>query len=295
MEPSHTFEAHESYVLDLHFTQDGQTLISASMDNTVKLWNAEDWHLTQSVDAHDKSTSAIALTPDERVLATASSDNTVKLWSFPELRLLHTLQDRKRVVASVTASPKGDWIAAANYGGRVAIWDTSGELVTAFVASSKNVTSVAFAPDGKTLASGGLGNDIHIWSLPDAEQIAEVTVPEPAVTGLRFIQEGRMLIGLGYQSTLHVWDTATWEPQPKLEREAADARAVVFSRDEDLAAVLLPGEVEVRSFADWTMHGSLAVGTTAINSAAFSPGNQRLAVGAADGKIRIWELDDLEG
>ena len=33
------FEAHSSYVLELLFTRDSQTLVSAGMDNVVKLWS----------------------------------------------------------------------------------------------------------------------------------------------------------------------------------------------------------------------------------------------------------------
>ena len=92
------FEAHSSYVLELLFTRDSQTLVSAGMDNVVKLWSVPDWELVRTFEGHANSVNSIALSPDEKTLATGSTDTTARLWSFPHGQVLHTLQDRKKVV-----------------------------------------------------------------------------------------------------------------------------------------------------------------------------------------------------
>jgi WD40 repeat protein len=43
MKESTVFEAHSSYVLGLLFTRNSRTLVSAGMDNIVKLWSVPDW------------------------------------------------------------------------------------------------------------------------------------------------------------------------------------------------------------------------------------------------------------
>ena len=93
MKESNTFLAHDNYVLALQFTADSRTLISAGMDNVVKLWSAADWTHVRTLEGHQNSVNGLALSPDERMLATSSSDQTVRLWSFPDGALLHTLQD----------------------------------------------------------------------------------------------------------------------------------------------------------------------------------------------------------
>ena len=44
-----SFVAHDNYVLVLRFTDDNRTLVSAGMDNVIKLWSTVDWKLQQSV------------------------------------------------------------------------------------------------------------------------------------------------------------------------------------------------------------------------------------------------------
>jgi WD40 repeat protein len=196
MDLATTFEAHASYVLRLLFTQDGQTLISSGMDNTVKLWSVPDWSLVRILEGHTNSVNSIALSPDGCMLVTGSTDRKVNLWSFPEGELVRTLQDQKNVVAAARFSPNGAWVASGAYGGRIIIWTLDGDEVISLQASQRNVTSIAFSPDSRVLAAGGLGDDIFLWALPSGELIGTLSSHKVAVIGMQFIQGGA-LPGLG--------------------------------------------------------------------------------------------------
>jgi WD40 repeat protein len=286
------FEAHSSYVLGLLFSRDGRTLVSAGMDNVVKLWSVPDWTPVRTFEGHANSINSISLSPDGRTLATGSTDATVKLWAFPEGLLLHTLQDRKKVVSVVRISPDGKWVAAGSYGGRVMIWTLSGKAVVGIKASKKNLSSVIFSPDGKTLATAGLGDDISLWSLPSGEQIGTLSGHSIAVGSLRFIKAGHTLVSMGHEQTIRFWDTETWrEARARaLELHTPSARNLVFSPDEKTAAISMESKVQLWSVEDWALQAELPIATKAVSSLAFSPDGRWLAVGAADRKIRIWEL-----
>ena len=284
------FEAHANYVLGLFFAADGQTLVSAGMDNLVKLWSVSDWKLRQTFAAHDNSVNSMALSPDQRTLATGSSDKTVKLWTFPDGNVLQTLQDRKRVVSAVRFSPDGRWVAAGSYGGRVKIWTLSGEDVVGIKASKGNLSSIAFSPDGSLLAACGLGGDISIWSLPGGERIGTLSGHEIAVHSLRFIEGGRTLVSLGYEQTVRFWDAQSWREKRKLELPGQDARGMAFSSDEQTMAISMQSKVELWLVGGGTLQAEIPIGTKAVNGLAFSPDGARLAVGAADKKIRVWEI-----
>ncbi len=289
MKEENVFEAHDSYVLSLRFTRDSQRLVSAGMDNVVKIWSVDGWRQVGAFEGHANSVNSISLSPDERVLATGSSDNTVRLWSFPAGELLHTLQDRKKVVSAVQISPDGAWVAAASYGGRVMIWTLSGEEVVGFKVSDKNLSSVAFSPQGDALAAAGLGDDISIWSLPSAERIATLTGHKTAVGSLSYIQGGRYLVSLGYEQQVKFWDTLTGQETRSVRAKDAGVRGMVISSDGGTAALSMESKVELWSVADWTLLAELPVGTKSISSMAFAPDGHHLAIGAADRKIRIWE------
>ena len=284
------FEAHSSYVLGLLFTADGQTLVSAGMDNLVKLWSVPDWRLRKTFAGHDNSVNSIAMSPDQRTLATGSSDRTVKLWTFPDGNALQSLLDRKRVVSAVRFSPDGRWVAAGSYGGRVKVWTLSGEDVLGIRASEKNLSSIAFSLDGATLATCGLGGEIALWSFPSGDRIGTLSGHEIAAGSLALIEEGRTLVSMGYEQTIRFWDTATWQQTRKLEVKGKGTRGMAFSPDEQIMAISMESKVELRSVAGGALQAEIPIGTKVVNGTAFSPDGTQLAVGAADKKIRVWEI-----
>lgn len=285
-----TIEAHESYVLGLKFTADSQTLISCGMDNVVKLWSVGSWEQVLTLEGHAHSVHTMALSPDEKRLVTGSSDKTVKLWSFPHGKELQTLQDRKQVVSAVRISADGEWFAAASYGGRAMVWTLAGDPVVGVKANNKNLSSVDISPDRSVLATCGLGDEINLWHLPSGESAGQLTGHKTAVMNVKFVEDGRYLMSFGYEQTIKFWDTETWDVARVVRPMVPSSRGIVLSDDEELAAVLLEGRVDIMSVKDWTQQGELAFTAKSVGSAAFSQDGRWLAVGAADRKIRIWPM-----
>lgn len=290
MKPITTFQAHDNYVLCLHFSADSNTLISTGMDGQINFWSVPEWSHIKTLTEHEKSVNGVALSPNQQILATGSTDNTVRLWSFPDGKPLHTLQDRKQVVAAVTISPDGAWVAAASYSGRVAVWTLDGEEVVAFKANPKNLGSLIFTPDCKTLITGGLGDDIQVWSMPSGEQIGTLSGHQIAVGSLRVINQGKTLISMGYEGMLRFWDTATWTETRQLDLRGKGVRGLAISPDERTLAVSMESKIELWNVGDLAFQKEIAVDARALYGMAFSPAGRWLAVGAADKKIRVWDM-----
>lgn len=290
MTEASVFVAHDSYVLDLLFTPDSQTLVSAGMDNLVKLWSLPDWALARTLEGHSHSVNSISLASDGATLATGSTDATVQLWSMADGKLLQTMEDRRKTVASVQISPDGQWVAAGSYGGRAMVWTLTGEEVVGIKASGKNLSCVAFSANGEMLATSGLGDDIHLWKLPSGEHFRALSGHRTAVSSLAFLQGGRYLLSLGYEGSIKLWDTETWKVERTLGTGDRRARGVVLSPDGQTMAVSQEGEVQFWSLEDWKLQAARAVGTKVINGMAFSADGKWFAAGAADRKIRIWQM-----
>jgi WD40 repeat protein len=293
------FQAHSSYVIDLLFTPDSKTLISAGMDSLVKLWSAPDWSPVSTWTAHEKSVNSLALSPDGTTLATSSTDASVRLWSVPEGEVLRTLTDRKKTAAFVCWSADGVWVGAGWYGGRATVWTADGEAVVGIKASKKNNVAVAFCAAGAAgagpdvLVTAGLGDEIGLWALPSGESLGTLAGHQTAVMALASIHEGRTLVSAGYEGTIKFWETGSWSEKRSYTltgRGAQGTRAITFSQDEQTVALSLEGRVELRSVKDWALLAELPVSTNVIYGCAFSPDGRWLAAGAADGNIRVWAL-----
>ena len=289
MEKRTTFDAHEGQVLDLLFAGESRSMISAGIDNLVKVWTVGDWQINATLQGHEKSVNAIALSPDGSTLVSGSSDATVKLWSLPEREVRQTLRDRKKAVSSVTVSDDGSWVAAGWYGGQAVVWTMDGEKIVGVRASGKNLSTVAISPNGELLATGGLGGDVKVWEIPSGGLRQTLSGHETAVNTLHFMRRGNRLISLGYEGTIRLWDTETWEEERVVELEDPPARRFILSADEVRGALSLEGRVQIWDTASWDPLDELTVGTKAVGSMAFSPDRAWFAAGGADGKVRVWE------
>jgi WD40 repeat protein len=104
------------------------------------------------------------------------------------------------------------------------------------------------------------------------------------------INEGRYLVSLGYEGAIKFWDTETWQETRTLRPNVPGVRGLAFSPDEEIAAISTKGKLQLWLVEGWTLQAELPLSTKAVNGMAFSPNGRWLAVGAADRKIRVWEL-----
>ena len=166
-----TLLAHDSWVGDLAFTPDGETLITAGYDDTLMWWPvaAEKPEPVRKVRAHDGWIRALAVSPDGKILASGGNDHTVKLWDLATGALLRTFVGHESHVYSVLFHPSGQFLLSGELRGMVHQWETgTGERVRTFDAKALwsynqgqavdfgGVRSLSMSPDGKHLACAGL-------------------------------------------------------------------------------------------------------------------------------------------
>lgn len=300
-------QAHTSHVSALRFSPDGAYLISAGMDNAVKLWSVEDdFELVRSIDAHEKSVNDFALAPDQSMLVTVGTDKIVRLWSFPDLEPMDSLQGHKNAVATVRFSNDGKYFATASADTTVRVWDRATlDCVHTLKGHKRNVTSLSWVSEppknggatpgksGYVLASAGLGDDIVLWKLPSGDKTELVTGHKSAVVLGGLTPDGQKLISAGYEGQIKLWSTQNWQPKGAFEPGVAGLLCLAMNTHGTMLAVGSEKSVTVWSLETFEELTELTIKPKGVYAVAFSPDTEWLVAAGSDKRIRVWAVDSI--
>lgn len=175
-----TLTGHTDYVRSLSFSPDGTQLVSASYDQTLRLWDTAATG-SRSDAAHTDAIECVAFSADGKRIATASWDSTITIWETQTGRRLRTLRGHTSEVFAVAFSPDRQQLVSGGSDKVVRVWNAeTGELHMSLDGHKLWILAVAWSPDGMWIASSEDVDSlmVRIWSASDGQPL----VPRPTTT-----------------------------------------------------------------------------------------------------------------
>jgi WD40 repeat protein len=228
-----TLTGHTGFVSGVAVTPDGRYAISASEDETLKVWDLHTGQAVRTLEGHASWVYDVALTPDGRYAVSASMDKTLKVWDLAAAlqagpgmsQAVHSLEGHTDFVSGVAVTPDGRYAISASEDGTLKVWDLAAALsagqgtsqaVHTLEGHTGPVTGVAVTPDGRYAVSASGDWTLKVWDLAAALSAGQGTSKAvhtleghaDAVRSVAVTPDGRYAVSASSDRTLKVWDLA---------------------------------------------------------------------------------------
>jgi len=225
-------DGHRGSVAACAFAPDGKAFLSASHDNTLRLWDAQTRKCIAVLEGHSSPVTACAFAPDGKTFLSASYDNTLRLWDAQTQKCLAVLEGHSATVTACAFAPDGKTFLSASYDNTMRLWDAQTRKCLAVLEGhSATVTACAFAPDGKTFLSASHDNTLRLWDAQTRKCIAVLEGHSDWVTACAFAPDGKTFLSASDDNTLRLWDAQTRKCLAVLKGHSAPVAACAFAPD----------------------------------------------------------------
>ncbi|HVM51376.1 MAG TPA: protein kinase [Candidatus Acidoferrum sp.] len=300
---------HAKPVVSVEFSPDGQRLVTASLDGTARVWDANTGApLTPSLQ-HTNYVACASFSPDGRRIVTASFDHTARIWDAHTSAPLTPPMEHGSNVWSAAFSPDGRRVVTASEDKTARVWDVAtGQAVTPPLRHEEAVWPAAFSPDGRLVLTASQDKTARIWNAETGRPATPALQHAGMVCWAAFSPNGLLVATASEDHTARVWDAHSGAPVTSPLQHGLGVVYVAFSPDSK-RLVTATGQciAPLRSRADdfpsearvWEV-ASARLLTPAMRHegtvfcAVFSPDGRRLATASADKTARVWDAQTGE-
>jgi WD40 repeat protein len=306
---------------------------SASVSGEVRLWDVRAGKEAALLSGHGSAVRCLAFSPDGNTLASASGvwddekkewlGKELRLWDMPTRRLKTVLPNQPSMIWSLAFSPDGRSLASGGGDGVIRLCDAlTGQERAGVVAQRPTPTtsrlyvdrttglftdmrghgpmgtvwSLAYSPEGQTLAAGGADGAVRTWDLAGGSLLAVLGSHGGEVATVAYSTNGKVL-ATGSGPVARLWDTASGRELSMFRGEPPWSRVVTFSPDLRLLVTFKSTVcvVDLATGQERAFPGQW--GVEFLATAAFSPDGKTLAVtsgplGKPAKQLRLWDVPE---
>ncbi len=281
------------------------TVLAASDDGTVGIWNAAGGDELKFFRDHEAPVRSVAISPDGATAASGGgrkgggrvNDTSIRLWNVQTRAPIGSIEGHRTWVQALAFSPDGKKLLSGDNAGKVYLWDVKtreqqGELVGH---NGLGVYSAAFSPDGALAVTGGGDRKVIVWDVAQSKLLQRLEGHTEEVRGVAFGPGTGQVASAGMDGSIRIWDwkknTVVRSLGSKTDKahEKRGLRCLALTRDgKRLVSGGEDGVVRIWEAETGTQLEHFEGHKGDVYSVAFSADGRRVVSGGSDHTVRLW-------
>jgi len=295
--PRHKFKGHINNVYGVIHLQDGQRIMTCSVDGSLRVWSLEtggqignDWRDGES------GVGSIAL--NGKKVVSGSGDGAIKVWDLDTGKVITKWTGHRDSVTSVSWSRNGERIMSGCIDGTARVWDVeSGKTILEINTGLSHIYTYGaiYSLDETMIATGGRHyvkkEFLKIWDAKTGKLVENLKGHTDNVTCLAWTPDGSTLISGEQDHSIRTWDTTTWQQIHVLTEHAHIVIAIAISPN----GRILASASQDKTARLWNLENGHLVGSPLqhpdrVSCLSFSTGGKLLATGCNDNNAYTWDM-----
>ncbi len=273
-----------SPIFNLAWSPDGRTLASSGFGPVIRLWEPGTGRLSSLEGGTEQPRFVLAWAPQGRELIVGGLDVTVEAWDVDAGR---------RVVAggwTGNRSAEVRELAGSRRGGTVRLWGPTDCRASVLPPLARSSNSLALAPGGRSVASGGADGILTIWDLESGREVRSFRGDRGSINSVAFSPDSSKVAAGGF-GPVSVWDTVSGRELAMVGDARGGSATFAFSPDgRSLAIAFWDGSIRIWELSTGRERARLRGHDGQVLALAWAPEGKRLASGGYDSAVRVWDV-----
>ncbi len=286
-----TLDQHLEGVRFVAYSPDGSKIVSASYDNTIKIWDVETGQELANLPGHSSLVISVAFSPDGTQILSAYSDNMIKLWEAATGKELGKLPGHTGSVSFPVYSPDGSKILIAPFNNTIKGGAKTGKELANLPGYTGSIRFAGFSPDVSKMVSGSFDKTIIISDAATGKVLASLQGHIDEVISAAFSPDGSKIVSASKDKTIKIWDVATGKELATLEGHTDGVVSAAFSPDgTKIVSASSDKMIKIWDVGTGKELASLEGHKNEVWSAVFSPDGTQIVSGSRDNTVKIWDI-----
>jgi WD40 repeat protein len=271
------------------FSPDGITVIAASDDNNVHIWDLANQR-ERVLEGHSDWVNCVAVVPDGGSALSGSDDGTLKLWDLRRLPAAPPARDHADRVRAVGITSDGLTAVSTSDDHTLRIWEVATKS-THSVLRNQHHWVFAVIPGVRRLVSSGSSGSCSVWDLDSGQELQRFNGHQDRVRALAVAPCGTLVISGSDDRTIRVWEVDSAKEILKIPLVRQWPRSIAVTSDGRFAVTAAESStVKVWNLETGAEVQSFRGHSARVNSVAIVDA-QRVVSGSDDHTVRVWDLE----